>query len=66
NVGSLAEGSQVVGSVCGVPQIKKPKALTSGLNFFCFGTTERIPSVRDESIQFFREMQYLFPIYFQY
>lgn len=45
---------------------EKAQGVNLGLEFFGFGTTERIPSVRDESIQFFREMQYLFPIYFQY
>lgn len=41
-------------------QIKSPRRLTSGLNSLLLGTTERIPSVRDESIQFFREMQVYF------
>ncbi|WP_241187685.1 hypothetical protein, partial [Enterobacter kobei] len=44
---------------------EKAQGVNLGLEFFGFGTTERIPSVRDESIQFFREMQHLFPIYFQ-
>ncbi|VEC78937.1 Uncharacterised protein [Raoultella ornithinolytica] len=35
------------------PESKKPKALTSGFEFFRFETTERIPSVREKSSQFF-------------
>lgn len=39
------------------PESKKPKALTSGFEFFRFETTERIPSVREKSSQFFRTLQ---------
>lgn len=41
----MAEGSQVVGSVCGVPQIKKPKALTSGLNFLASERLNGFPAL---------------------
>ncbi|EMN1956361.1 hypothetical protein ACMGNR_001144 [Citrobacter koseri] len=34
---------------------KKPKEFNLGLEFFCLGTIERIPSVRDKSNQFFRK-----------
>lgn len=41
----MAEGSQAVGSVCGVPQIKKPKALTSGLNFLASERLNGLPAL---------------------
>lgn len=37
------------------PENEKAQGVNLGLEFFCLGTIERIPSVRDKSNQFFRK-----------